>query len=89
MPQDIDIVSERAFAEVPGLKIERLRHAHAADDDGVWFIRRGGEKDEMQLESSTGDFPFLVETSSSSERRTVATVDEAVTLIRSFFEKYG
>jgi hypothetical protein len=85
MPHDIDIISERVRSALPDVKIEQLRCTHAADDDGVWFFRRDGKKEELQFESSSHDFPFLIETSTSEDRRTVHTLEEAVEAVRSFF----
>jgi hypothetical protein len=76
MGTDIDEIKRRIGAAHPRVRVEHLRATHPADDDGLWFFRVGIV--EVQLESSSGDCPFLVESSEHPTRRTVATIDEAV-----------
>jgi hypothetical protein len=84
MRHDIDIIKEEVRAAFPDVKIEQLKVKHAgADDDGLWFFSREGKKEDIQLESSTYDLPFLVE--SSSGRLTAKTIEEAVKFVRSHF----
>jgi hypothetical protein len=87
MPHDIDTIKKRVRALVPNLEIEQLRVRHKADDDGLWFFRSAEKKEELQLESSTYNLPFHIETDASNERRVVMTVDEAVEVIRTFFSQ--
>ena len=83
MADDIQILIERLKAEFPDLKIQQLAVAHpGVDDEGVWFCRREGRKEEVQFESSSRDFPFSAETSVGDERLSVATVEEAITVIQ-------
>jgi hypothetical protein len=78
MRHDIDIIRERILAAIPDAKFEQLQCTHPADDDRIWFVRREGKNEEVQLESSSYSVPFLIESTSSPERLTVSTIDEAV-----------
>ena len=83
MPHDIQILVERLRAEFTDLKIQQLAVAHpSVDDGGIWFCRREGRKEEVQFESSACDFPFLAESSVSDERLSIATIEEAITVIQ-------
>ena len=58
----IDEVIDRLRASWPELRCEQLRVTHpGADDDGVWFFAHPTTREEVQVESSSGDPPFLVE----------------------------
>jgi len=85
MAHNIDIVKERVRVMLPGVKIEQLRCSHGADDDGLWFFRCAGTEREIQLESSTYNVPFLVESNESGGKQTVSTIDEAVAAVCAFF----
>ncbi len=88
MHHDIDIIKERIRVLLPDVKIEQLKVVHpGADDDGLWFFRRDGKKEHLQLESSTYDVPFIVETTASGDCSTAPTIEEAVEAVRRFFSK--
>jgi hypothetical protein len=77
--RDIDTISEQLRVTYPGVTIEQLSVTHpGADDDGIWFFRRDGYTTEMQLESSTGSCPFLVESNQNNERLIAVSVQQAV-----------
>jgi hypothetical protein len=63
--------------------VEQLRVTHAADDDGLWFFRADGRQHEVQLESSSGMCPFIVETDADAQARTVDSIAAAVALVES------
>lgn len=80
--RDIDSVIRHLRQSHPDLLAEQLRVSHpGADDDGLWFFRHPASSVEIQLESPTGNVPFLVENSASSERHSVDTVQAAVTCV--------
>lgn len=82
MSRDIDSVIDQVRRAFPEIVCEQLRVAHpGADDDGLWFFSHPGRGGEVQLESSTGDLPFLVEGDDSNVCDTVRTIDEAVALV--------
>ena len=62
MPRDVDIVIEQVRAIHPDVKVEQLNVSHpGADDDGLWFFTLVGQRKNIQVESSTGAAPFIVE----------------------------
>ena len=62
MQRDIDIVVQEVLRVLPETIIEQLKVAHpGVDDDGLWFFRLIGSSDSIQLESSSGSAPFLIE----------------------------
>ena len=78
MQKGIDQLTAALQREYPGITIEQHRVAHPdEDDDGLWYINHPRAIAEVQVESSTGDAPFLIE--SDLAPPTVArTVTEAV-----------
>ena len=68
--------------------VQHVRKVHPADDDGLWFIRLPSMTTTIQLESSTGACPFLVETDeqSSFHARTAHTVHEAIQLVVEYLQ---
>jgi hypothetical protein len=81
MNRDIDRVIARLKTTHPMVTVEQLGVAHpGADDDGLWFFRHPDSAIEVQLESSTGAAPFLVE-SDDGARLVVESVDQAVEVV--------
>jgi hypothetical protein len=61
---------------------------HPADDDGPWWFRLPGKTKDIQIESSTGSCPFLIESrddKSSTDATTGDTVEEVVQKIAACF----
>jgi hypothetical protein len=82
MQRDIDLIIERLKAEIPSVHIAQLRVAHPGnDDDGLWFINIPGRQETVQVESSNGSCPFLIESDFNAERLHAQTVEEAVSAI--------
>lgn len=80
--RDIDTVIDELQRAHPGITCEQLFVAHrGADDDGLWFFTHPDRSGEVQLESSTGQLPFLVEGTDSAARETARTVEQAVALV--------
>jgi hypothetical protein len=50
-------------------------------DEGIWFINLPPAEIEVQLESSTGNCPFMIESSSSPERLHAATIGETINMV--------
>jgi len=66
----------------PDISAEQLRVSHpGADDDGLWLFRHPASTVEIQLESPTGNLPFLIEDSASSDRYSADTVEAAVAFV--------
>ena len=86
MPRDIDYIIERLKTEVPGVQVTQLPVTHAgADDDGLWFIRVPGRAEEVQLESSYGSCPFLIESDFGAERLHAHSIDEVISTVRKLY----
>ena len=86
MKRDIDFVIEQIAASVPGVRIEQLNVAHpGADDDGLWFINIPGEEKQVQIESSEGSGPFVIESDFNDERFHGHTVQEVVATVKRLF----
>ncbi len=83
MKRDIDLIMERLTATIPCVRIEQLKVKHpGADDDGLWFINipdRGGQ---VQIESSDGICPFLIESNFNNERFDAHAVEEVVAMVK-------
>ena len=80
--RDIDAIIRQLQLAQPRARTEQLKVAHpGADDDGIWFFHHPATDVVVQLESSTGNCPFLVERTDSTDRLQASTVQQAVLLI--------
>jgi hypothetical protein len=69
MPRDIDHIIEQLKAEVLGVQVTQVHVTHPdADDDGLWFVGILGRAEKVQIESSHGSCPFLIESDFGAER---------------------
>ena len=81
-PRDIATITALLRAVHPRTRVQQLTVSHpGADDDGIWYFSHPDVPFEVQLESSAGTFPFLVESDRNSERATVHDPVEASHLI--------
>ena len=81
MDRDIDQLIAALVRRWPGMRCEQLRVVHpGGDDDGLWFFTHPAEHGEVQVESSTGAAPFMVE-GDHGQRATAATVSEAERIV--------
>jgi hypothetical protein len=63
----------------PAVEVRQLKVLHpGADDDGLWFFRQPESPFEVQLESSSGMCPFLIETGETPNRLTSNSIAETV-----------
>jgi hypothetical protein len=70
------------MAVCPTVKVEQFKVSHpGADDDGLWFFNRPGSEFVVQIESSPGMCPFLIETDESHARLTTKSIDETVEIL--------
>jgi hypothetical protein len=84
MTRDIDQIIVRLRATHPGIQVEQLKVKFpGADDDGLWYFRHPAGRGEVQIESSAGTVPFIVESNQTSARATGNTVEETVSLVAS------
>lgn len=86
MARDVDTIIEQLKGAVPGIQIKQLQVTHPADDDGIWFITVPGKSGEVQIESSSGICPFLIESSYNDATHKGATIEEVVTIVRSILD---
>ncbi len=68
---DIDGIRVELALRHPGVAVQRLTATHEADDTGIWFFAWADI--EVQLESSSGNGPFLLESDAPDRRRPVTT----------------
>jgi len=80
--RDIDQIIQSTMKICPTVKVSQLKVSHpGVDDDGIWFFKQPGGEFEIQLESSDGMCPFLVETDENDARLTANSTDEAVSIL--------
>ena len=81
-PRDIDTITALLRTVHPRTRVQQLTVSHpGTDDDGIWFFSHHDVPFEVQLESSAGTFPFLVESDRNAERAIVHEPVEASRLI--------
>jgi len=86
----VDLIIERVRSCHPDVVVNQLVVAHpGVDDDGLWFFRLPQVKEDIQIESSTYDLPFLIEGSdvSPTGRLESRTIDGVVEAVSSFLER--
>lgn len=82
--RDVEKIIEMVRATHPSVAVEQLKVLHpGADDDGLWFFRQPESSFEVQIESSNGNCPFLIETDETDERYTANSVEETVKTLSS------
>jgi hypothetical protein len=79
----IDQIIAEVRQSLPDMHVTQLEKTHAGDDDGIWWFSTPAGDSDIQLESATGNCPFLVETNehSSQHARMAYTIEEAVHMI--------
>ena len=86
MARAIDQIIARLNADVPDVHIAQLHVSHpGADDDGLWFIGISGRAETVQVESSDGNCPLLIESDFSADRLHGHTVDEVVVQVKQLY----
>ncbi|PHS10128.1 MAG: hypothetical protein COA78_11530 [Blastopirellula sp.] len=78
---DIDTIIYQLGIKHPQWVVTQLNVTHEADDNGLWFITKPDSDAEIQLESSSGNFPFLVESTNSNHRITATDVEATIQAI--------
>jgi hypothetical protein len=78
MHHDIERVIQELRDRYPAIAVEQLKVRHTADDDGLWFFTHPAGTGEVQIESSTGAAPFLIESDQSPEQNLNCSVEDAV-----------
>jgi hypothetical protein len=86
MARDIERIVHLLRVRLPGVSVQQLEVKHpGADDDGLWFVRLSNAPGEVQLESSSGDCPFIVESDLNNDRNSAYTVECVVELVTALF----
>jgi hypothetical protein len=86
LQRDIDLIIERLTTDIPQIQVDQLKVVHPrADDDGLWFIHIPDHEEEVQLESSYGSCPFLIESDFSDARFHAHSIEEAVTTVKRLY----
>jgi hypothetical protein len=89
MPHDIGVVIADVRRLIPEVEVVQLQTTHAADDDGLWWFRLPGVAEDIQVESSSYDCPFLVEHDSmkkSDGAVTCPSVEVTVSTVVSYLQ---
>lgn len=87
MTPDLREIIQRVAAARPDVEWWQVWVSHPADDDGLWaFQRRGEQYPDVQIESSRGVCPFLVE-GGDNIRRTGATPEEVASIVLDLIPK--
>ncbi|MBZ5657711.1 MAG: hypothetical protein LAO56_20795 [Acidobacteriia bacterium] len=80
--RDIDQIIRSITQIYPAVTARQLSVSHpGVDDDGLWFFQRAGSEFEVQIESSTGMVPFLIETDESDARLTAKSINETLEIL--------
>ena len=77
MPRDIDSIIDLFRKIHPQVSIEQLRVSHPGDDAGIWFFKAARCPPEVQVESSTGMCPFLIESDAIAGSAEATSVEDA------------
>lgn len=86
MQRDIDKVIATVKTRFPDVTVEQLKVTHpGADDDGVWCFSLPNTKNDIQVESPTGNCPFLVESDLSDDRAECASSEATANLVVELF----
>ena len=81
MARDIDSIIEQVQNRLPNVTVTQMRKTHPADDDGIWWFRLPNVAKEIQIESSLGNCPFMIEHDdmrSTAEAITANSIDDVV-----------
>src|SRR5260221_799985 len=83
MMRDIDKIIAEVVRALPAVAVRQHSDAGACGDDGIWWFSLPGVQPDIQVESSSGSCPFVVETEeqSSSAALRASTIEQAVQLI--------
>jgi hypothetical protein len=81
--RDIDHILASARQRLPDVTVVQHREVHLGDDHGLWWFSLPGMSQNVQLESPSGNCPFLVETNEQyyKDALKATTVQEAAAMI--------
>lgn len=80
--RDINKIIEAVKKQFPNVGVWQLEVKNPNDDNGIWYFWLGeSTDDEIHVENSYGQCPFLLETYRNDERIWGSSVDEVVNII--------
>ena len=83
MARDIEAVIAIVRQAHPTVQVSQLRVLHpGADDDGIWFFTVPGGGYEIQIESFSGNAPFLAEDHFGERYDNLSLQDAAAVAVR-------
>ena len=86
--RDVDRIIEGVRQIFPDIIVDQLRVTHPGDDDGLWFFHLPeNPKDEIQIESSYGNCPFLIENMRNDDRKNGESLEQVVAIICEYFQE--
>jgi hypothetical protein len=87
---DIDVIVGRIRDNMPDVQVVQMDKTHPGDDNGLWWFRLPAVTKDIQIESSTGECPFLIEhddMKTSGDAITGTTVGETVKAVLDYLNK--
>lgn len=84
MTPDLRQVIDGVESALPDVAWKQLTVKWPADDDGLWFFSRQGRQ--VQIESSSGMCPFVIESDQDAERRSGLTPAETIVTVVSLLQ---
>jgi hypothetical protein len=82
--RDIQHIIDSVRTRHPEIAIEQLQVLHpGVDDDGLWFFTKPTSPISIQLESTSGNCPFIIETDANNVVLTATSVEQAIEMIES------
>lgn len=79
--RDIDEIIEKVTLRFPNVKVWQIEVKYPTDDDGIWYFWLPENSDDLQIENSWGQCPFIIETNRNAQARHGDTVVEVVSII--------
>lgn len=86
MTRDINEITAAVRERLPDVQVYQLKVIHPADDDGVWWFSLPGIDADVQLDSTDGLCPFLVDYSDREHPAAAETVDSIEEVTRRIVE---
>lgn len=87
MPRDIDQIISAVREQFSDVEVVQWNKTHPTDDDGIWFFGRKDLTGEIELESTSGNCPFLVESDAmtrTDQAMKADTVEDAVKYVAEY-----
>jgi hypothetical protein len=83
--RDVEQIIELVRQMCPAVEVNQLKVLHPeADDNGLWFFNQPESQFKVQMESTSGMCPFLIETDETAARFTTNSVEETVQTLSVF-----